>query len=608
MAAMALFKPDIPEALLRYSPLPVSGQGDLLYYQIGRSAAVTVLRQGNQLSVRTNGLPEASIDTTGTVPQLYVEAWMAPLAVLARPHIADMLVVGFGGGRVVEAVPPSVRHVDVIELEDKVVSANASIAGRRLRNPLADTRVNLIVNDARGALQLTDRKYDAIVSQPSHPWTAGASHLYTREFMQQARDHLQPGGLFVQWMNVDYLDESLLRSLVATINSVYPHVRVYRPAPPTLLFLASDSAIAPEQQIDTTRNTFAAAPTLYAGLGLNVVEDLLAALALDDDGAREFAVGAAVITDDKNRFATASVYDFGRNLSLAEAGRLLARHDPLQDTNSFIYHDLFGQIDYAYLGRRVGAYMPADSSARDRLDKYASLFAGSALQAYLQAVIVQNSSQSAKSQQLLQAAAEKYPDSMLLRDALLDVWMGPMAAGTAPGNIRDLVRQASDLGKLTLQGATAATREEWRELAGMDAALEQVPWTSLLYHQAAQLRVEWRARVASPDLRLKFAAESLAIIDPLGMVDSNPELRLLRAWSTIDAKRPDQLLESIAQYSQAVMQKYAIADATARANFRSDIAFLNKPLLQLGTDPVLDRNRVQEVRVLYAQAAKAVGL
>lgn len=533
---------------------------------------------------------------------------MAPLAVLARPQLEDMLIVGFGGGRVVEAVPPSVRNVDVIELEDKVVTANQSIAGRRLRNPLADPRVNLIINDARGALQLSNKKYDAIVSQPSHPWTAGASHLYTREFMQQAKDQLKPGGLFVQWMNVDFLDESLLRSLVATLNAVYPQVRVYRPAPPTLLFLASDSPIAPEQQINTTRAAFAAAPMHYARLGLNVVEDLLAALALDDTTAREFAGDAPVITDDQNRFATASVYDFGRNLSLAQVGNLLAKYDPLQDRSSYIYSDLNGKIDYAYLGRRVGAYMQADTSARDRLNSYANLFRNTDLQAYLQAVILQNSFQAAKSQELLLAAAQTYPDSVLLRDALLDGWMGSVAAGTAPDNIRNLVSGASNAGKLTLRGATAATRDEWKKLADMDSALAQIPWTSLLSNQAAQLRAEWRSRVSSPDLRRRFAAESLAIIDRMSMVNSNPELLLLRAWSTVDSDLPLQLLESIARYSQAVIQNWNIADASARINFRNDLAALNRPLAQLGPDPALDRNRYEEVRSLYGQAVKVVGL
>ena len=90
------------------------------------------------------------------------------------------------------------RHIDVIELEDKVIDANRTLAAYRSRDPLSDRRVNLIINDARGALRLTTKKYDAVISQPSHPWTAGASHLYTREFMQLARDHLNPGGVFVR--------------------------------------------------------------------------------------------------------------------------------------------------------------------------------------------------------------------------------------------------------------------------------------------------------------------------------------------------------------------------------------------------------------------------
>ena len=44
----------------------------------------------------------------------------------------------------------------------------------------------------------------------------------------------------MQWMNVIFMDEELLRSLTATLLSVFPEVRVYRPDPNTLVFLASD--------------------------------------------------------------------------------------------------------------------------------------------------------------------------------------------------------------------------------------------------------------------------------------------------------------------------------------------------------------------------------
>ena len=49
-------------------------------------------------------------------------------------------------------------------------------------------------------MNLSDARYDAIVSQPSHPWTSGASHLYTREFFELVRSKLEPGAIFIQWI------------------------------------------------------------------------------------------------------------------------------------------------------------------------------------------------------------------------------------------------------------------------------------------------------------------------------------------------------------------------------------------------------------------------
>ena len=78
-----------------------------------------------------------------------------------------------------------------------------------------------------GALRLTEKRYDTIVSQPSHPWTAGASHLYTREFLELARDHLEEDGTFVQWLGAHFVDEDLLRSFCATMLAVFPHTQLY---------------------------------------------------------------------------------------------------------------------------------------------------------------------------------------------------------------------------------------------------------------------------------------------------------------------------------------------------------------------------------------------
>ena len=157
-----------------------------------------------------------------------------------------------------EFVPSTVESIDVIELEPEVLAANQWVAAKRATDPLADPRVRVHIGDARGVLQLTEKRYDAIVSQPSHPWTAGASHLYTREFFSLVRSHLKPDGVFVQWIGLNFVDEALLRSLAATLVDVFGHVEVYQlGAAPGLLFAASAEPLA---YLESARRALQATP------------------------------------------------------------------------------------------------------------------------------------------------------------------------------------------------------------------------------------------------------------------------------------------------------------------------------------------------------------
>ena len=388
IAGVLAFRPGVPERLLLSSPLNVSSVGEILYYDVGRSASVVVLQQDGGLALRTNGLPEALMDSPGTPPRFSGEFWMSSLAVIARPETRNMLVVGFGGGVVVEGVPPSVSRIDVIELEPKVIEANLRTRERRKFDPMRDPRVNLITNDARGALALTQKRYEAIVSQPSHPWTAGASHLYTREFMRLARDHLTDDGVFVQWMNVAFLDEALLRSLTATLIDVFGATRIYRPDPNTLVFVASSGPLDVEPRVVRNGGTpIVNTPGHYGRFGINAVEDLVAALAVDEDGARELAAGAPLITDDNNRMATSSVFELGRGLTADAAGRVLAAYDPLQRGAPWLFQGLAGQVDFGYIARRLVFFRALDPSSLDRVRKLSRFLGDTPAARYTQVLL-----------------------------------------------------------------------------------------------------------------------------------------------------------------------------------------------------------------------------
>ena len=208
-----------------------------------------LLASGNDYYLRTNGLPESSVAVRGSPPSIDTQKWLTALPVAARPDIRDMLVVGVGGGVALEGVPASVASVDAVELEPEVIEANRLISGMRDVDPLGDPRINIVINDARNALRLTRKSYDAIVSQPSHPWTAGASHLFTREFAADVRSHLNEGGVFLQWMNGEFVDEPLLRTLAATLLAEFQYVRLYRPSSRVLMFLGSDAPLDVELEL-----------------------------------------------------------------------------------------------------------------------------------------------------------------------------------------------------------------------------------------------------------------------------------------------------------------------------------------------------------------------
>ncbi len=481
VAGVLAFRPALPERLLLTSPLNVGSTGKVLYYDVGRSASVLVLQQEGGLALRTNGLPEALMDSPGTPPRFSGEFWMSSLAVIAQPAARDVLIVGFGGGVVVEGVPPSVRRIDVIELEPKVIEANRATSARRKLDPLGDPRVNLITNDARGALSLTGRKYDAIISQPSHPWTAGASHLYTREFMALARDHLNTDGVFVQWMNVAFLDEQLLRSLTATLLDVFGHTRIYRPDPNTLVFLASRQPLDIERRLQRDGGApISVTPAHYARFGINSNEDLVAALAVDDDGAVQLAAGAPLISDDSNRMATSSVFELGRGLTADVTGRVLAPYDPIQGGAAWLYGDLGSTLNFPYLVRRVAFFRGLDASVVDRVTRMAGRLGDGPAGRYAQLVLLAVQGRNDAARQLARESLAQFPEDVALRYAFIQPSLGALARGAAPP---DLVLAAGALpsnAQATLQGSRHLSQGQFGELAALDKVLAEARWTDPL--------------------------------------------------------------------------------------------------------------------------------
>jgi spermidine synthase len=522
LLVLAVFPPATPWRMLRSSVLSRSGlQGEVIHYGVGRGATVLALEQRTSWRLTTNGLPESSIEPPWGRPGRFVVArWLSLLPVLARPATRSLLVVGLGTGVTVEDVPATIESIDVIELEAEVVRANRRLAGRRWRDPLADPRLRLHVNDARGALRLSGRTFDAIVSQPSHPWTSGSSHLFTREFFALVRQRLAPDGVFVQWMGLAFVDEPLLRSLVATAVEVFPHVEVYQPIPGAVLILASPRPIAVEA---TVAPAFAVAGPELARIGMLCPEDVLAARVLDAEGARSFADGAPPVTDARNLLRLRSPRVLREPLG-AGGDTVLAPFDPLA-----------GQLDGG-----DGLYTVRSLIRQGALPRARRLADGlTDLVAHDVAVGLAEI-----------GAGRPRPAAAALRRAL-ELDRSNAEAGAALLQLQQATaggpspllqaRFTADPAAAVLEGWRAADSRDWQRLQRLEARLAGIGLRHPLFVAATRLRALWRVESGDADL----GRQALAILDPLLPPIPGPEDLLLRARAGFTAGETRLALASV---------------------------------------------------------------
>ncbi len=134
----------------------------------------------------------------------------------------SLLIIGLGAGTVSKqftAVYGGDVLIDGVELDPKVVEL-----GRRYFD-MNEPNLNAIAADGRTYLQHSENRYDVIAAdayrQPYIPF-----HLTTREFFEDARDHLKPDGVFALNAGRTSDDFRLVEAIASTMRAVFPYVYV----------------------------------------------------------------------------------------------------------------------------------------------------------------------------------------------------------------------------------------------------------------------------------------------------------------------------------------------------------------------------------------------
>ena len=198
----------------------------ILYWGEGINSSIAISQwDDGAVQFHVSGKVEASTESY----DMRLQRMLGHLPALLQPDPRSVLVVGFGAGVTAGSfvVHPEVRRIVICEMEPLVPPVAARFFGRENFDVLHDPRTRIIYDDARHFVLTTPEKFDIITSDPIHPWVKGSATLYSREYFELVKQHLNPGGIVTQWVPLYESDADTVKSELATFFEAFPHGTVW---------------------------------------------------------------------------------------------------------------------------------------------------------------------------------------------------------------------------------------------------------------------------------------------------------------------------------------------------------------------------------------------
>lgn len=207
--------------LATYSTLP-----NFLYVGEGMNSTIAVSEMSNgERNFHVAGKIEAS-----TEPQdMRLQRMLGHISALAAAKPKSVLIVGFGAGVTAGSflLYPEIERIVICELEPLIPPNVGAYFAKENYGVATDPRVTIYYDDARHFVRTTKEKFDVITSDPIHPWVKGAATLYTKEYFEMVKAHLNPGGVISQWVPLYESHTEAVKSEIATFMEVFPNGTVW---------------------------------------------------------------------------------------------------------------------------------------------------------------------------------------------------------------------------------------------------------------------------------------------------------------------------------------------------------------------------------------------
>ncbi|HEY4303613.1 MAG TPA: fused MFS/spermidine synthase [Gemmatimonadaceae bacterium] len=221
--ALLITVPKVPDGLVAYGRFlaTYTEEPKYLYVGEGMNSSIAVSEEASGArNFHVAGKVEAS-----SLPQdMRLQRMLGHLSALLVNEPKSVLVVGFGAGVTAGSfvTHPGIKRIVICEIEPLIPKVVSTYFTQQNYNVANDPRVEIVYDDARHFILTTKEKFDVITSDPIHPWVKGAATLYTKEYFELVKKHLNPGGVVTQWVPLYESFPDVVKSEVATFFNVFP--------------------------------------------------------------------------------------------------------------------------------------------------------------------------------------------------------------------------------------------------------------------------------------------------------------------------------------------------------------------------------------------------
>jgi spermidine synthase len=216
--------PPVPGLLVAYGRYAATwvGLSNIIYVGEGLNAFVAVTELGSGVRNYHNA---GKVQASSEPQDMRLQRMLGHLTHLIPDRPTEALVIGFGAGVTAGsvAIGPNVERVTIAEIEPLVPRVVSEFFSQHNYDVARNPKVTIHLDDARHYLLTTDKKFDAITSDPLDPWVKGAATLYTREFFEVVKAHLNPGGVVTLFVQLYESNTEAVKSEIGTFFEAFPN-------------------------------------------------------------------------------------------------------------------------------------------------------------------------------------------------------------------------------------------------------------------------------------------------------------------------------------------------------------------------------------------------